>query len=143
MSLSDAIFQTKIPFVKPTLTGFIVDDRHLKTLDIHIHSFSFMRKLFSENRITCYSMDAVTGKAGHQCCLCDWSYRCTKVIRLKIMVQNTPAPTPAMLDVNDHSFPSIEHVLETVPHEELHRTLVTVAANTTNRALKIDFTAQF
>jgi hypothetical protein len=143
MSLSTTVFQTQIPFVRVGTNGFIVAGRDLKTLDIHIHSFSFMRKLFSENRISCYSMDAVTGKAGHQCCLCDWSYRCTKVIRLKIMIQNTPAPTPAMLDVNDQSFPAIEHVLETVPHEELHKTLVTATVNNQTSGLKINFKPQF
>ncbi len=143
MSLSDTIFKTQIPFIKPTLTGFLVNGQHLENLTLHIHSFSFMRKLFSENRLTCYSMDAETGKAGHHCCLCDWSYRCTKVIRLKVMIQNTPTPTPAMLDVNDQSFASIEQVLETIPHEELHKTLVTATTNTSYRALRIDFTAQF
>jgi len=142
MSLTETIFLTRTPFVLPTLNGFTVDGRPYDQLDFHIHSFSFMRKLFSDNRIACYSLDARTGRDGHQCCLCDWNYRCTKVIRLKIMLQNMPTPTPAMLDVNDHSFPSIEKILEKTPPEELHKTLVTATLNTEKR-LKIDFTARF
>lgn len=142
MSLTDAIFQTRIPFVTITPDGFIVEREQCGSLDFHIHSFSFVRKLFANNRLACYSLDARTGKDGHQCCLCDWNYRCTKVIRLKIMVQNTPTPTPAMLDVNDHSFPSIEEILEKTPPEDLHKTLVTAKTNTDNR-MRIDFTARF
>ena len=141
MSLTETIFQTRIPFVTITPRGFIVEGCH-ESLDFHIHSFSFIRKLFSDNRIACYSLDAQTGKDGHQCCLCDWNYRCTKAIRLKIMVQSTPKPIPAMLDVNDHSFPSIEAILEDVPPEELHTTLGTATLNTGSQ-LKIDFTARF
>jgi hypothetical protein len=143
MSLSDTIFKTQIPFIKVGITGFMIDRQHIETLDLHIHSFRFMRKLFSETKIACYSMDAVTGNAGHQCCLCDWNYRCTKVIRLKVMVENTTPAIPAMLDVNDTSFSSIDHVLENVPHDELHKTLVTATINTQNNGLKIDFKAQF
>lgn len=142
MSLTETIFQTRPPFITVTSNGFIVEGKPHDSLDIHIHSFSFMRKLFSDHRIACYSLDARVGKDGRQCCLCDWNYRCTRVIRLKIMVQNTPTPIPAMLDVNDHSFPSIEKVLEQIPPEDLHKTLVTATINTGNR-LKIDFTARF
>jgi hypothetical protein len=142
MSLTKTIFQTRIPFITIAPNGFVVETQRHESIDIHIHSFSFIRKLFSDNRIACYSLDAQTGKDGHQCCLCDWSYRCNKVIRLKIMVQNTPMPTPAMLDVNDHSFPSIEKILEGIPPEELHRTLITATINTASR-LKIDFDAKF
>lgn len=142
MSLTETIFQTKTPFVTLTPRGFMIDGQPYEHLDIHIHSFSFIRKLFSDHRIACYSLDARTGKDGRQCCLCDWNYRCTRVIRLKIMVQNTPTPTPAMLDVNDHSFLSIENVLEQIPPEDLHKTLVTATINTDNR-LKIDFATRF
>lgn len=141
MSLTETMFQTRIPFVTITPNGFSVDGCH-ESLDFQIHSFSFIRKLFADNRIACYSLDAQTGKDGHQCCLCDWNYRCTKVIRLKIMVQNTPRPTPAMLDVNEHSFPSIEKILEETPPDELHKTLVTATINRENR-LKLDFIARF
>jgi hypothetical protein len=143
MSLSDTVFKTHIPFVKVGITGFLINNQYLNPLDLHIHSFKFMRKLFSENKIACYSMDAVTGNAGHQCCLCDWNYRCTKVIRLKVMVENTTPATPAMLDVNATSFPSIDHILETIPHDELHEVLVTATINNQNNGLKIDFKAQF
>lgn len=141
MSLSDTVFKTQVPFIKVGITGFVINGQHLKALDLHVHGFRFMRKLFSANKISCYSMDAVTGNAGHQCCLCDWNYRCTKVIRLKVMVENTTSAIPAMLDVNDASFASIEHILETIPPDELHKTLVTAIINTQNHGLKIDFKA--
>lgn len=142
MSLTETIFQTRTPFITLTLSAFIVEGKPYESLDVQIHSFSFIRKLFSDHRIACYSLDARTGKDGHQCCLCGWNYQCTRAIRLKIMVQNTPTPTPAMLDVNDHSFESIEKILEEVPPENLHKTLVTATINTDNR-LRIDFAARF
>ena len=141
MSLIETIFRTNVQYVKPTLSGFLFDKRY-DSLDFHIHGFSFMRKLFNGSTMACYSMDAQTGKDGHHCCLCDWNYRCTKIIRLRIMLQNTSIPTPALLDVNDHSFPSIEKIIEDISPQDLHKTLITATINTDNR-LKIDFTARF
>ena len=140
MSLIDKIFRTNVQYIKPTLSGFLFDKRYA-SLDFHIHGYGFMRKLFNGSDLACYSMDAQTGRDGHHCCLCDWNYRCTKIIRLRVMLQNTPVPTPAILDVNDHSFPSIERILEDIPAQELHTILITATITKDDR-LKIDFTAR-
>jgi len=136
-------FGAKPPFIKLTPNGFHIDDHDHPRIDFKIHDYTFMRKLFSAGRLTCYSMDATTAPDGKCCALCTWNYTCTKVIRLMIMLESHGGPHPAIFDVNSASFETLAPILDQLPKDHLHDTLITANVTQTARGIAINFKAIF
>ncbi len=52
-NLISTIFNTKPPFIKVTNEGFRVNDHLQRTIQFKIHDFAFIRKLFTNARMSC------------------------------------------------------------------------------------------
>ena len=136
-------FGAKPPFIKLNQNGFSINDQTHPKIDFKIHDYTFMRKLFSAGKMTCYSMDAIAAKDGKCCALCNWNYTCTKVIRLMIMIESLRDPFPAILDVNEASIESIAMILDQLPSDRLHDTLITATIKQNIQGITINFNAIF
>jgi len=136
-------FGAKPPFIKIGQEGFHINGQATPQINLKIHDYTFMRKLFSAGKMTCYSMDATTAKDGKCCALCNWNYTCTKVIRLMVMIQSQSDPLPAILDVNDASLENLAPILDQLPIDRLHDTLITATINPQIKGLLIDFQTRF
>jgi len=141
-NLISTIFNTKPPFIKVTNEGFRVNDHLQRTIQFKIHDFAFIRKLFTNARMSCYSLDAVTSKDGRRCDLCSWNYTCNKIIRLMVMVQQQPEPIPAILDINDHSLEQAAAILEVIDPADLHTTPINATIKENTKRINIHFEIQ-
>lgn len=142
-ALLQTVFHEKPPFIPVKSDGFRLKQAIYPAIDIKIHDFLFIRKLFSHGKMACYSLDAITSAKGKRCALCSWNYACTKVVRLMVMVETLDPPIPAILDVADASLGNIGPILEEIPPEKMHTTLITAAIQPNAKPLKITFTARF
>ena len=139
MNTLAAIFDQKPPFLRIQSEGFRLQEELLPELRFRIHDFTCLRKLFAAGRVQCYSLNATTAPDGKQCCLCAWNYTCNRILRLMIMIENTPTPTPAILDVNELSFPDIQPILDQLPPNRTHDTLISATIERRNKRTLIRF----
>jgi len=86
-----------------------------------------IRKLFIDKKISCYSLDNTRGKHGQYCALCRQRFRCQQKLRLMILVHNIEQkPIPAIFEIDQRSFDSLEEVIQKIEKEKLFDTLMVI-----------------
>ena len=96
-------------------------------LDILITDLLPIRKLFIEKKLSCYSLDNTSGKHGQHCALCRQRFRCQPKLRLMILVYNIEKkPIPAIFEIDQRSFDSLEEVIQNIGKKKLFDTIMTI-----------------
>lgn len=119
--------KSKPAFISIRGTDLILKNVPFPHLDILITDLLPIRKLFTDKKLSCYSLDNTTGKNGQYCALCRQRFRCHQKLRLMILVHNIEKKLiPAIFEIDPRSFDSLEEVIQNIGKQKLFDTLMTI-----------------
>jgi len=140
------LFEKRKPcFISIRGNDLILKNIAFPHLDILIADLLPIRKLFIDKKLSCYALDNTRGKHGQYCALCRQRFRCQQKLRLMILVHNIEQkPIPAIFEIDQRSFDSLEEVIQKIEKEKLFDTLMVIQVihNEKNRTA-IEFSPKY
>ena len=135
------LFEEEKPqYLSVNKNGFSLDGRQYPTINAFIESIIPVRKLFVGKKINCYSNDAKKGKDGQRCSLCKKRSRCSKRLRLMmLLLMDNKEEIPSILEINQNSFKNLEKILENIKEKELPKTLIDIKVKQEKGYLQVFF----
>jgi len=139
------LFEEEKPqYLSVNKNGFILDGKQYSIINAFIENIIPVRKLFVDKSIKCYSNDAKKGKEGQRCSLCIRHSRCSKRLRLMMLLAiKNEEKIPAILEINQNSFNNLEKMLENIKEEELRQILIEIKVKQVKGYLQVFFKSIF
>ena len=140
----DFLKKNKPTYISVNDDGFDIKGRKHREIKCFIKAMFPVRKLFKGRSIECYSNDAEKGKNGQFCSLCPKRISCRQRIRLMLLVvEDEQNKTPAQLEINNHSFESLEKLIEPLKEDELPEMLLALQVTKQGKYLQVVFSSVF
>lgn len=105
--------QIKPAFLQHRNRRLLLDGHEYESLDVTIREIVPVRKLFTGNKLTCWSVNGSPGREKRLCAFCPDTARCQKRLRLNLIVRDdSGAERPAVLEVRASAFDALDVALE-------------------------------
>ena len=104
---------TKPAYIQHRNGRLIFDGREHDSLQATIHDIVPVRKLFTGNQLTCWSINNAPGREKRICAFCPDATHCQKRLRLNLLVHGeNGAAIPAAIEVRATAFDTLNIALE-------------------------------
>ena len=118
--------QIKPAFLQHRNRRLLLDGHEYESLDVTIREIVPVRKLFTGNKLTCWSVNGSPGREKRLCAFCPDTGRCQKRLRLNLIVRDdSGAEVPAVLEIRTTAFDALDAALEaTTPGPDAWRDIL-------------------
>jgi len=138
------LFEEEKPkFLSVNKNGFMLDGKQYQTINVLMENIIPVRKLFEGKTIKCYSNNAKIGKDGQRCILCSKKTKCSRRLRLMMLVLTDDEEVPSILEINKNSFENLKKEIENIEENNLRKTLIEMQIKQDNKYLQVFFKVIF